>query len=198
MYLVDTGFAKSDQQRVERGWATVQRNVARIQSMVSDILYYAKDRVPNWEPLSAAEVAEEVCGLAASRARDHNVQLTTDLDPAAGQFEADAQAVRSMLVNLIENSLDACRLDEKKPDHQVTVRLTVVTRAVYTIPLPDHQHRTAWRRPAGGMGKWGRRSLPVRWPYPVHAQAGHNAASSAGTGGQATSGTRRRRWKRLE
>jgi len=123
MYLVDTGFKKSDEARIERGWSAVQRNVARIRSMVSDILYYAKDRVPNWESLSAVEVAEEVCGLAESRAKEHNVQLATTLDPDAGVFEADAQAVRALLVNLIENSVDACRLDGKKSGHRVAVRV---------------------------------------------------------------------------
>ena len=123
MYLVNTGFQKDDEARIKKGWATVQRNVARIQSMVSDILYYAKDRVPSWETLSAVEVAQDVCSLTASRARDHNVQVTTSLDPATGEFEADAQAIRSLLVNLIENSLDACRLDSDKPDRRVTVRL---------------------------------------------------------------------------
>jgi PAS domain S-box-containing protein len=129
MYLVDTGFKKDDRERIEKGWATVQRNVARIRSMVSDILYYAKDRVPNWESVSAGQVAEDVCTLAESRARDHNVQLTATLDPSAGEFEADAQAVRSLLVNLIENSLDACRLDRKKSEHKVDLRL---------VGFPEH------------------------------------------------------------
>ena len=123
MYLVDTGFKKNNQERIHKGWATVQRNVARIRSMVSDILYYAKDREPNWEPLAAAGVAEEVRGLVESRANDQNVQLTTTIDPASGEFEADAHAVRSLLVNLVENSLDACRLDEKKSAHRVEMRL---------------------------------------------------------------------------
>jgi len=123
MYLVDTGFTKGDTDRVQKGWETVRRNVARIQSMVSDILYYAKDRVPNWEPVSAAAVANDVCALAAPRAAELGIRLTTDLDPAAGEFEADVQAVQSMLVNLVENALDACRLDARKPDHEVIVRL---------------------------------------------------------------------------
>ncbi|NIM51952.1 MAG: PAS domain-containing protein [Gemmatimonadales bacterium] len=123
MYLVDSGFAKDDRARIEKGWATVQRNVARIQSMVSDILYYAKDRVPLWEPLSAMDLARDVCGLMDARAKDQGVSLRTELDSAAGKFEGDAQAVRSLLVNLIENSIDACRLDGKKPEHNVTVRL---------------------------------------------------------------------------
>jgi len=129
MYLVNTGFEKDNQERIQKGWATVQRNVARIQSMVSDILYYAKDRVPNWETRSAVEVAEEVCDLAQSRAKDQGIQLTKSLDLAAGQFETDAQAVRSLLVNLIENSLDACRLDGKETGHRVDVRL---------LGFPDH------------------------------------------------------------
>ena len=124
MYLVDSGFKKDDKARVSKGWTTVQRNVARIGSMVSDILYYAKDRVPDWEPVSAVGLAEEVVGMMESRIREEKVELTTSLDPSAGEFEADNQAVRSMLVNLVENSLDACRLDNKKKQvYQVAVRL---------------------------------------------------------------------------
>jgi signal transduction histidine kinase len=92
--------------------------------MVSDILYYAKDRVPNWEYLSAVEVAQDVCGLMDTRAKELNVRLTTNLDAATGEFEADAQAVRSLLVNLLENSIDACRLDDRQSDHEVSVRLS--------------------------------------------------------------------------
>jgi signal transduction histidine kinase len=58
-----------------------------------------------------------------SRAKDLGVQLRCEFDSNAGEFEADPQAVRSLLVNLIENSLDACRLDEKKPEHTLTMRL---------------------------------------------------------------------------
>jgi signal transduction histidine kinase len=123
MYLVDSGFKKDNPERVKKGWDTVQRNVARIRSMVSDILYYAKDRVPNWEPMSATSVIEEVLSLVEPKALEHDVELQAELDPTPGEFEADAQAVRALLVNLIENSIDACRMDEKKSQHRVTVRV---------------------------------------------------------------------------
>ncbi|NQT40398.1 MAG: PAS domain-containing protein [Planctomycetes bacterium] len=130
MYLVDSGFKKDNQERIHKGWDTVKRNVARVQSMVSDILYYAKDRVPIWEPLSAVEVARDVCALAESRAKEQNVELVATIDPDAGQVEADPQAVRSLLVNLIENSMDACRLDVKNSGHRVDVRLQGAPRHV--------------------------------------------------------------------
>ena len=123
MYLVDSGFKKDNRERVYKGWDTVKRNVARIQSMVSDILYYAKDRVPIWESLSAMGVAEDVCGLAESRANELKVELAATIDPDVGEFEADPQAVRSLLVNLLENSMDACRLNAKNSGHRVDLRL---------------------------------------------------------------------------
>jgi signal transduction histidine kinase len=123
MYLVDTGMAKGEEERVHKGWATVQRNVAGIKSMVSDILYYAKDRVPSWEPLSATKVAEEACTMLENRAREFQVKLTAETDPEAGEFDADGQAIRALLANLLENALDACRLDQKGSDGAVSLGL---------------------------------------------------------------------------
>jgi signal transduction histidine kinase len=91
--------------------------------MVLDLLYYAKDREPNWELLPARMVAEEVCGLVQSKAQEQGVELKCEFDQTIGEFEADAKAIRSLLINLIENALDACRVDKKKSTHQVTVGL---------------------------------------------------------------------------
>jgi signal transduction histidine kinase len=91
--------------------------------MVSDILYYAKDREPLWETVSAAGLADEILGLMQARAEEHGIQLASDIARPVGDFEADPQAVRSLLVNLLENSLDACRIDNKKAEHTVSFRL---------------------------------------------------------------------------
>jgi PAS domain S-box-containing protein len=123
MYLVDSGFKKDDRSRVDRGWETVRRNVSRIKSMVSDILYYAKEREPNWEPIEAAALARQVLTMLEPRAKSIEVDLAAAIDEDVGEFEADPQAIRSLLVNLVENSLDACRLDRKKTEHRVTLRL---------------------------------------------------------------------------
>ncbi len=122
-YLVNTGFAKGDDARVRKGWATVQRNADRIKAMVSDILYYAKDRVPSWEPLDAGEVAWDVVTMLEARAQELMVGLSLEAGPDAGGLEGDPQAMRALLANLVENSLDACRLDGAKSGHRVTVRV---------------------------------------------------------------------------
>ena len=123
MYLVNSGFAKSDESRVKRGWATVQRNAERIKTMVSDILYYAKDRVPSWERLSAREIATDVVGMMEPRAAELGTDLSLEVEADAGDLEGDPQAVRSLLANLVENSLDACRLAEYPEGCRVVVRV---------------------------------------------------------------------------
>jgi PAS domain S-box-containing protein len=120
MYLVNTGMQKDKPERVTQGWEMVQRNVDRIRGMVMNILYYAKEREPNHEPLSAVAIGEEVLSVLADKAQELGIALEPDFAADTGEFAADHQAMRSMLVNLLENSLDACRVDDKKDAHQVS------------------------------------------------------------------------------
>ena len=122
-YLLNTGLQREDPQRVEKGWAMVKRNVDQVRSMVLNILFYAKDREPEWETVAAPALANEAVDVIEKRAGESGVALRRDIDSEAGEFEADPQAVRSMLINLLENSLDACVSDEKKNAHQIGIRL---------------------------------------------------------------------------
>lgn len=122
VYLVNKGLAVEDHARVAKGWDIVQRNISRIRSMVLDILYYAKDREPDWTTLSAAAILDDVGEQMREKGCELGVEVTIDVDPQTGVFEADEKAVRALLVNLAENSIDACRLDKKKPVHRVTLR----------------------------------------------------------------------------
>lgn len=123
VYLVNTGLAKSDRARFEQGWKMVERNITRIRRMVLDLLYYAKDRVPELEKTSVLAVAEEVCEVMRGKAAEMGIEFNCALDRKAGEFDVDPQAVRSLLINLVENAIDACRVDKKKNAHQVRIGL---------------------------------------------------------------------------
>ncbi len=124
MYLVNSGLAKDNTDRVKQGWEMVGRNIDRIRSTVMNILYYAKEREPQWEQVDAVALAKEACGLVEARAAEHQVEYTCEVDEGAGSFEADPRAIRALVVNLLENSVDACRVDKKKSDHWVKLRLS--------------------------------------------------------------------------
>jgi PAS domain S-box-containing protein len=119
IYLVNSGFKKEEPDRVKRGWEMVQRNVDRIRSMVLDILYYAKDRELTLSSIDVAKMVEEVKEALEKRAGDLDVALDINVAPDTGSFQGDSHAIRAMLLNLLENSFDACRADREKRAHRV-------------------------------------------------------------------------------
>ena len=123
MYLVNSGLKKEDRKRIDTGWEMVERNVERIRSTVLDILYYAKDREPDWQDVTAADVVQEVRSVLQAKADTHDITFAAEIALEDDAFEADRQALRSMLVNLVDNSFDACRVDSQKSEHAVSLRV---------------------------------------------------------------------------
>jgi signal transduction histidine kinase len=66
------------------------------------------------------ELAAEISGLVASRAEEQGLELARDFGPALGQLKVDTTALRTALVNILENAFDACRMDRRKQAHRVT------------------------------------------------------------------------------
>lgn len=119
IYLINSGMAKDDKTRIEKGWDMAQRNIRRIRSMVMDILYYAKDREPMYEPIEADNFIGDIHKMMSDRAEKLGIKLINDIEGPVGEFEADRQAMRSLLINLIENSIDACRIDTAEKSHEI-------------------------------------------------------------------------------
>ena len=121
IYMVNSGFQRDKPERVKKGWEMVQRNVDRVRSMVLDILYYAKDRELTVEPISLASMIGDLRDGVAKKAEENSVDLQFHVPDHVGVFDGDSQAIRAMLINLLENSLDACRMDDGEKEHRVTV-----------------------------------------------------------------------------
>jgi len=88
--------------------------------MVLDLLYYAKDRELDAETLSSLELAADVWNMVSYRAEELGIEFERDFDITAGDFDADRAALRTALINILENAFDACRVDHKKEKHHVT------------------------------------------------------------------------------
>jgi PAS domain S-box-containing protein len=119
MYLVNSGLKAENQPRVLKGWEMVTRNVDRIRSTVLNILYYAKEREPQNETIAVTDLVDEIWGLMETKARECDVVFSCHTSLKAGEMMGDRMALSSLLVNLMENSLDACRVDRKKDEHRV-------------------------------------------------------------------------------
>ena len=59
----------------------------------------------------------------ADRSEKQNIKFETDISTKFDSFDADRNAVRSLLINLLDNSLDACRIDRKKDNHVINLNI---------------------------------------------------------------------------
>ena len=122
---------KDDRKRIDQGWEIALRNVDRIRTMVMDILYYAKDREPNYENIEIVPFMQDICTMMEDKAKTLNIELDYQLPATIGNFEADPLFFRSLIVNLLENSQDACRIDTKKEKHKISVGVRSNTEKVF-------------------------------------------------------------------
>jgi len=123
VYFMRSGFEKEDMGRVQKGWGMMERNISKIRSMILDVLYYAKDREPEWERIDPGELAQSAARLLEDKAEKMGIAFERNFEEDLRPFFGDPRALHSMLVNLLENSLDACRTDKVKTSHAVQFRV---------------------------------------------------------------------------
>ncbi len=119
VYLMNSGFAKDSPERVRKGLDMVQRNVERIRGMVQDVLYYAKDRILQRETVRVRELVKDLGEKIQKKAAEAGVEFVAGEPAEDIEFSVDPKAIRSMLANILEHSLDACRTDTEKEAHRV-------------------------------------------------------------------------------
>jgi two-component system NtrC family sensor kinase len=106
-FLIAKGLEDAKPEMVMEGWAVVERNQARIYELVTDMLSFSRDRVPQLQPANLNEICKEVSDLVAHRAAESSVAFTfqpqNDLPIAAFDIESIHRAV----LNIASNAIDA-------------------------------------------------------------------------------------------
>ena len=120
MYLVESGFSKENHEQVKEGWDIIKLMAGRIRGMVLDILYYAKHRDLKWEKVDILSFAEDVALTIEPKIRNNNIEFIREFDHSTGGFEIDPGIVRSAIINILENAIDACIEDKSGKHHKIT------------------------------------------------------------------------------
>jgi signal transduction histidine kinase/FixJ family two-component response regulator len=119
VYMLDRGVNKDDTDQVGEGLDIVKMMVGRIKNMVLDVLYYAKERELETSPCKVIDFAEETASIVRPRLEKPPLALDCDFAPELADlvFNIDEDQLRSALVNVLENAVDACRenTDESHP-----------------------------------------------------------------------------------
>ena len=137
VYLLNSALKKEDQAQAREGLEMVQQVTSKIKKMILDILFYAKDRELQRETVSAREFGKDLLNTMASRAAALSIALKFSLPDPDFTFRADAGALHSALINILDNALDACVADGGKDEqikHFVELSLSCTSPGVmFTI-----------------------------------------------------------------
>jgi len=111
IYIVNLGFKNNNRRDIDTGWDMVQRNVARLSSMIMDMLYCAKKRSPSHVPVSLSAVLKEVVGLFAGKATQFHIQLESKAEEHV-EILGEPKEIHGLISNLIANAIEACNADQ--------------------------------------------------------------------------------------
>jgi len=119
IYILDSGFAQKNEVQIKEGWDVVKLTVERIRKMITDILFYAKERDLRLERHDVRNFLEGVAKELLSKLKSQKIKFVNDFDPELGEFEVDLIYVHSAMLNIIENAIDACLRDQTKGSHKI-------------------------------------------------------------------------------
>lgn len=123
MYLIETGFYRDKPARIEEGLDAVKLMVDRLKKLVYDVLYYVKERELDRKPVDVCGFANDLATNIEARLRGADIHLSCDYSSELGQFEIDPELVRTALVNILENAMEAIIEDEEIKDHKIDLRI---------------------------------------------------------------------------
>ena len=108
---VELAINRKDISMAAAGWPILARNLDRILSLTLNMLAYSKERTLDFEPLQLGVLSQEVADLLAAKARRRGIHIELDTDPNEPPIPMDADAIHQVLLNLLDNAIDAAPED---------------------------------------------------------------------------------------
>ncbi|NCA11405.1 FHA domain-containing protein [bacterium] len=119
-YLVDMGLENEDLGVLRKGWEIVDRNQAKISSLVMDMLSFSKEREPDPVPSDLAALVTDIVETVQQRASDAGATIRWSPPAGLPRLVFDPEGISRAVLNVVTNALDAV---EGRPDPWVEIRI---------------------------------------------------------------------------
>jgi C4-dicarboxylate-specific signal transduction histidine kinase len=138
IYQLESGIRRKDTPRINKAFTVVQEMSERIKKMVLEILYYAKSREVNAEMISIKKFANNIIETVQPIADKKDVKFFANIPDNVGEFEIDLHWFQAALVNILENSIDACEGDDCKSDYTVKFSVSENRNKMIAFHIEDN------------------------------------------------------------
>ena len=133
LYLIDTGFYRNKPGRIEEGLDASRMMVDRFRKMVHDILYYTKERELELEEISVEAFAYDVVANVDHRIRAADIQFDIKIEKEIGSFTIDSGLLRTALINIFDNAIEACIEDDLKREHRIEFEVKQLDNGIQMV-----------------------------------------------------------------
>jgi signal transduction histidine kinase len=111
-FLIAKGLEQDQKEMALEGWSVVERNQARIYELVTDMLSFSRDRIPELEAACLNTVCSEVSELAKLRAMESKVEFVFQPDESVPTAAFDSENIHRAVLNIVSNAIDAVHQTE--------------------------------------------------------------------------------------
>lgn len=105
--LVDLGLEQKKEVLLKKGWSIVKKSSARVRKLVMDMLTLSKERKPELKVSNLNQIVREVKEALSETAEERKVNLIAEIDEGMGNFLLDEEGIHRILLNLVNNALEA-------------------------------------------------------------------------------------------
>lgn len=123
--LLDEGVEKKDNlMEFQRALKQIETQGVRCKEITHKLLSFARKTDSKIQPLQINDLVEEVVSLSSQKSRYASVEVHTNLDPDLPEIEASATEMQQVLMNIINNAIDAIEKMEKLEEKSARIDIT--------------------------------------------------------------------------
>ncbi len=113
----EPGLSEHAEQYVDR----LQRQAQRTHRIVQNLLSFARQRPPERHPISLEHVLEDTVALREYELRLNNISIHREIAPSLPQVFADSHQLQQVVLNILNNAVDAILDRERRGDIWIRV-----------------------------------------------------------------------------
>ena len=117
MYVMRSGMKKGRQERVDKGWLMLERNVERISVMAKNLLAFSKGHTPEVHLVDPNDIIREIVELYEDAAARVGVTIEPGYNEGAPLAHLDPHEIHGCMANLVSNAIDACQMSDREEGH---------------------------------------------------------------------------------